>query len=186
MWFYNAVRVRGSTSQAWLNNSTRPIPHAQALRSKVILTTSMYLAFSNKIPQSNNNLVHKTRQLHLLNLTTSHIPELSNPPFFPSLSPSLSKGLISPNASLNSSIGLSYLFSQKHSSGQFFKFLLKLSKHFFPLFFFLERSPEDMPLHTHSRSHYHVCACVPEDVYVRKELIRIQQLSYCIRQSAIM
>lgn len=146
----------------------------------------MYLAFSNKIPQSNNNLVHKTRQLHLLNLTTSHIPELSNPPFFPSLSPSLSKGLISPNASLNSSIGLSYLFSQKHSSGQFFKFLLKLSKHFFPLFFFLERSPEDMPLHTHSRSHYHVGACVTEDVYVRKELIRIWQLSYCIRQSAIM
>lgn len=43
-----------------------------------------------------------------------------------------------------------------------------------------------MPLHTHSRSHYHVCACVTEDVYVRKKLIRIRQLSYCIRQSAIM
>lgn len=43
-----------------------------------------------------------------------------------------------------------------------------------------------MPLHTHSRSHYHVGACVTEDVYVRKELIRIWQLSYCIRQSAIM
>lgn len=35
------------------------------------------------------------------------------------------------NATLNASIGLSYLFSQKHSSGQLFKFLLNLSKHFF-------------------------------------------------------
>lgn len=43
------------------------------------LTTSVYLTRSNKIPQSNNTVVHKTCQLHLLNLTTSHIPALSLP-----------------------------------------------------------------------------------------------------------
>lgn len=64
----------------------------------------------------------------------------------------LSAGSISPNASLNSSIGLSYLFSLKHSSGQLFKFLPGLSKHFYfflIFFFFFNFSfPEDTLPHS--------------------------------------
>lgn len=80
-----------------LNNSTEtpPLEHS----TEVTLSTSEYLPRSCKIPQSNNNLVHKSCQLHLLNLTTSHIPALSLPP-----SPfiyKLSIRSISLNASLN-------------------------------------------------------------------------------------
>lgn len=142
--------------------------------SKVTLTTAVYLACSNKIPQSNNDLVHKTCQLHVLNLTTSHIPALSLPLL---LSFGLSVRLIYLNASLNSSIGLSYLFSQKHSSGQFSKFLLK-SKHCY-FFFVLARWPKG----TAPEDETVMCVCMTEDVYVRKGLTMIRSLQCCIIQS---
>lgn len=114
-------RERGPYSHAWQNNS------ALVRRSKV---TPDALRASSYLKHDTNNVVHK-------NLPTAspesdyltHTCTISSQ--FLSLYLSLSEGLISLNASLNSSIGLSYLFSLKHSSGQLFKFLLELSKHFF-------------------------------------------------------
>lgn len=76
MWFYNAVRERGPYSQAWQNNSTQPLLHVQAL----LQSDSYHLRESSLLKHDTNNVVHKPCQLHLLNLTASHIfaPSLPN------------------------------------------------------------------------------------------------------------
>lgn len=50
------------------------VPHSRSLAHPLSLSHHVYLARSNKIPTM---MYTKTCQLHLLNLTTSHIPALS-------------------------------------------------------------------------------------------------------------
>lgn len=131
-------RSRGvARGVGWGGWGRRMAEHQRVLNSRsptplsLSLSRHMYLARSNKIPTM---MYTKSRQLHLLNLTSSHTPALSLADSSHHIG-GLSARSILPNASLNSSIGLSYLFSLKHSSGQLFKFLPGLSKHFFPQLF---------------------------------------------------